>query len=85
MQLGHGFGSALRFGMNPVPGQISRAVAETGFSVQSALRLDDGTGWSAAAYGAASRRFGIANCPETPFGIASGTKGFTALSGDESG
>jgi CubicO group peptidase (beta-lactamase class C family) len=38
----------------------------------------DGTGWSAAD-GLASRRFGILDRPDTPFGIASGTKGLTAL------
>lgn len=64
--------------MNPVPVEISRAVAETDFSGSICVAAGDGTGWSAA-YGAASRRFGIVNRPETSFGIASGTRSMTAL------
>ena len=64
--------------MDPVPAEIARAVAKIGFSGSICVAAGDGTGWSAA-YGLASRRFGILNRPDTPFGIASGTKGFTAL------
>ncbi len=64
--------------MAPVPAEIARVVAETAFSGSIRVEADGGSGWTAA-YGPASRRFDVANRPDTSFGIASGTKGFTAL------
>lgn len=64
--------------MEPVPTEIARAAAEIDFSGTIRVEAGDGTGWSAA-YGFASRRFGVSNRSDTPFGIASGTKGLTAL------
>jgi CubicO group peptidase (beta-lactamase class C family) len=44
------------------------------------VRVDrEGEGPYVGAFGEADRRHGIPNTPETRFGIASGTKGFTAL------
>jgi len=57
---------------------IERIVAETGFA--GVVRVDRGaTTEFAAAYGLAHRGHGIANTVDTRFGIASGTKGLTAL------
>ncbi|SDS93129.1 CubicO group peptidase, beta-lactamase class C family [Friedmanniella luteola] len=64
--------------MEPVPAEIARIVSETSFSGVVRADLGDGRCWSVAA-GPASRRFGVLNRPDTPFGIASGTKGLTAL------
>jgi len=64
--------------MEQVPVEIAEVAAEHGFSGTIRVDSPDGTGWSSA-YGLASRRFGIPNRPDTPFGIASGTKGLTAL------
>jgi CubicO group peptidase (beta-lactamase class C family) len=57
---------------------IGQAVAETSFS--GVVRVDrDGELTFANAYGFAHRAFEIPNTVETRFGIASGAKGFTAL------
>jgi CubicO group peptidase (beta-lactamase class C family) len=64
--------------MEQIPAEIARAAAENGFSGTIRVDAGNGTGWSAA-YGLASRRFGIANRTDTPYGIASGTKALTAL------
>jgi CubicO group peptidase (beta-lactamase class C family) len=57
---------------------IDQVVAECGFS--GVVRVDRGDEvLLAAAYGLAHRGHDIANRLETQFGIASGTKGFTAL------
>ena len=58
--------------------EIVRTAAETGFSGSICVDAADGSGWSTA-FGQASRRFGVANRSDTPFGIASATKGLTAL------
>lgn len=57
---------------------IDEAAARLGFS--GVVRIDeaDGSVWSAA-YGDADRAHGIANTTDTIFGLASGGKGFTAL------
>jgi CubicO group peptidase (beta-lactamase class C family) len=64
--------------MEQVPAEVARVTAGSGFSGAIRVETGDGTGWSAA-FGLASRRFGVANSPDTLFGIASGTKGLTAL------
>ena len=57
---------------------MDRIAAETGFS--GAVRVDRGsTIQLAKAYGLADRAHGIANQLDTRFGLASGTKGLTAL------
>jgi CubicO group peptidase (beta-lactamase class C family) len=57
---------------------IDALAAETRFS--GAIRVDrDGAIEFAKAYSPADRRYGIANTVDTQFGIASGTKGLTAL------
>jgi CubicO group peptidase (beta-lactamase class C family) len=57
---------------------VDRIDAETRFS--GVVRVDRaGEPELAAAYGSAHRGFGIANTVDTRFGIASGTKGLTAL------
>ncbi len=57
---------------------IDRIAAETGFS--GVVRVDRGDDVEFVnAYGLAHRGFEIANTIDTRFGIASGTKGFTAL------
>jgi CubicO group peptidase (beta-lactamase class C family) len=61
-----------------IPSEIARVVADAAFCGTIRVGPDDASGW-AAAYGSASRRFGVANRPDTSFAIASGTKGFTAL------
>lgn len=57
---------------------IDHAAERIGFS--GVVRIDeaDGSTWSAA-YGDADRGHGIANAVDTIFGLASGGKGFTAL------
>jgi CubicO group peptidase (beta-lactamase class C family) len=58
--------------------EIDRIVAEHALS--GAVRVDlDGQPVVARGYGAAHRGLGVANTIETQFGIASGTKGLTAL------
>jgi CubicO group peptidase (beta-lactamase class C family) len=56
---------------------IAGVADETRFS--GAVRIDIGDDTGEWAYGLADRRHQIANTPHTRFGIASGTKGFTAL------
>jgi CubicO group peptidase (beta-lactamase class C family) len=57
---------------------VDRIAADTGFS--GVVRVDRGGDIALArAYGAAHRGLGIANTVDTRFGIASGSKGFTAL------
>jgi CubicO group peptidase (beta-lactamase class C family) len=57
---------------------VDRLAAETGFS--GVVRVDRGGVIELAkAYGLAHRGAGLANTIDTQFGIASGTKGFTAL------
>ncbi len=64
--------------MKTVADTIDGLARRTGFS--GVVRVDeaDGAGWSAA-YGAADRAHAIANTPDTIFALASGAKGFTAL------
>jgi CubicO group peptidase (beta-lactamase class C family) len=58
---------------------VDRVAAATGFS--GVVRVDRGGRVELAkAYGWAHRGYGIANAVETRFGLASGTKGLTALS-----
>ena len=64
--------------MADLRGEVDRLARETGFS--GAVRVDrDGAPVLAAAYGLAHRGWGIPNTVETVFGVASGTKGLTAL------
>jgi CubicO group peptidase (beta-lactamase class C family) len=57
---------------------VDRIAVETGFS--GVVRVDvDGDVRFVRAYGFAHRAFGVPNTEETRFGIASGTKGLTAL------
>jgi CubicO group peptidase (beta-lactamase class C family) len=64
--------------MDGLDAAIDGLAAETGFS--GVVRVDrDGEAGLARAYGLAHRALGIPNTVETRFGIASGTKGLTAL------
>jgi len=64
--------------MSELRDPIDRLAAETAFS--GVVRVDVGDEVVlASAYGLADRAHAIANTPDTRFGIASGTKGFTAL------
>ena len=64
--------------MRDLEGSIDTIAAETRFS--GVVRVDRGGDvLIAKAYGFAHRGFGVANTVDTRFGIASGTKGFTAL------
>jgi CubicO group peptidase (beta-lactamase class C family) len=64
--------------MRDLEGSIDTIAAETRFS--GVVRVDRGDEVVfAKAYGLAHRGFGIANTVDTRFAIASGTKGFTAL------
>ncbi|WP_033290048.1 serine hydrolase domain-containing protein [Amycolatopsis jejuensis] len=58
--------------------KIGRLAARTGFSGALLVRRGDETVLSRA-YGLAHRGYGVPNTVDTRFGIASGTKGFTAL------
>jgi len=64
--------------MATVAEAIDEIAGRTGFS--GVVRVDeaDGSAWSGA-YGQADRAHGIANTADTIFGLASGGKGFTAL------
>ncbi|WP_433004129.1 serine hydrolase domain-containing protein [Kribbella sp. CA-294648] len=60
-------------------GEIDKVAEETGFS--GVVWIDHaGEVEFARAYGAANRTYGVPNSVDTRFGIASGSKGFTALS-----
>lgn len=64
--------------MSDLEGSIDRIAAETAFS--GVVRVDRGDEVEfVRAYGLAHRGFAIANTVDTRFGIASGTKGLTAL------
>ena len=64
--------------MRDLDGSIDTIAAETGFS--GVVRVDRGGEVELVkAYGLAHRGWGIPNEVDTGFGIASGTKGFTAL------
>ena len=64
--------------MRDLEASVDRIVSETGFS--GVVRVDrDDEVLLATAYGFAHRGFGVANTVDTRFAIASGTKGFTAL------
>ena len=64
--------------MRDLEGSIDTIAAETRFS--GVVRVDRGEEVLVAkAYGFAHRGFGVPNTVDTRFGIASGTKGFTAL------
>jgi len=64
--------------MSDLEDSVDRIAAETGFS--GVVRVDWGDELQLAkAYGLAHRGFEIANTIDTRFGIASGTKGLTAL------
>ena len=64
--------------MNQLADEIDRIAAETSFS--GAVQVDrDGIVEFARAYGSADRRNSVANTVGTQFGIASGTKGLTAM------
>ena len=64
--------------MKDLEGSIDRIASETGFS--GVVRVDRGGEVELVkAYGLAHRGWEIPNEVDTRFGIASGTKGFTAL------
>ena len=64
--------------MQPLEDALDVVAGRTGFS--GVVRIDDaGSIRLAKAYGLADRRHGIPNTIDTRFGIASGTKGLTAL------
>src|SRR5262245_1347983 len=64
--------------MHSLEDSIDALAERTGFS--GVVRVArDGSGELANAYGLADRAHGIANTLDTRFGIASGTKGLTAL------
>ena len=64
--------------MSVLARDLGRIAAETGFS--GVVRVDGGDGIEVVrAYGFADRAHAIPNEPDTQFGIASGTKGLTAL------
>lgn len=62
----------------PVGEDLARVADELGFSGVIRIDVDGESSWSKA-FGLADRRNGIANQIDTRFSIASGTKGFTAL------
>lgn len=64
--------------MNRLEDSVDQIASETGFS--GVVRVDrDGAVQLAKAYGRAHRGYDVANAIDTRFGIASGTKGLTAL------
>ena len=64
--------------MSALARDLGRIAAETGFS--GVVRVDGRDGLEVVrAYGLADRAHAIANEADTQFGIASGTKGLTAL------
>jgi CubicO group peptidase (beta-lactamase class C family) len=64
--------------MSALARDLDRIAAETGFS--GVVRVDPGDDSEVVrAYGLADRAHEIPNAPDTQFGIASGTKGLTAL------
>ncbi|RDH79735.1 class A beta-lactamase-related serine hydrolase [Mycolicibacterium moriokaense] len=64
--------------MDRLAESVDHLAASTGFS--GVIRLDHGDDFSfACAYGSAHRGYGIPNTVDTRFGLASGTKGLTAL------
>lgn len=64
--------------MSALARDLARVAADTGFS--GVVRVDGPDGIALIrAYGLADRAHTIPNTPDTRFGIASGTKGFTAL------
>jgi CubicO group peptidase (beta-lactamase class C family) len=64
--------------MSALARDLARIASETGFS--GVVRVDGPDGIDVVrAYGLADRAHAIPNEPDTQFGIASGTKGFTAL------
>ena len=64
--------------MDRLAESVDNLAASTGFS--GVIRLDNGGDFSfARAYGLAHRGHGVANTVDTRFGLASGTKGLTAL------
>jgi CubicO group peptidase (beta-lactamase class C family) len=64
--------------MQPLEDALDAVAGSTSFS--GVVRVDDGGGIQLAkAYGLADRRHGIPNTMDSQFGIASGTKGLTAL------
>jgi len=64
--------------MHAVEQEVDSVAEETGFS--GVVRVDVGDGIELAkSYGLANRSYEIPNTVETRFGIASGTKGLTAV------
>ena len=64
--------------MSALASDLDRIAAETGFS--GVVQVDGPDGSEVVrAYGLADRAHAVPNEPDTQFGIASGTKGFTAL------
>ena len=63
--------------MNDLEHLVTRTADEHGFS--GVVRVDQGRSTGEWAFGLADRRHQLANTPETRFSLASGTKGFTAL------
>ena len=64
--------------MDDLEGSVDRVAASTGFS--GVVRVDRGGRVELAkAYGLAHRGLGVPNDIDTRFGLASGTKGLTAL------
>ena len=63
--------------MDDVDAIVTATANQHGFS--GVVRVDDDNGPHEWAFGLADRRWGIPNTPSTRFGLASGAKGFTAL------
>ncbi len=64
--------------MDDLAAEIDRTATDLHFSGVVQIERGDGTTF-AAAYGSADRNHGVANTVATRFGLASGAKGFTAL------